>query len=66
MGTTKLAKLRVQRANIHQALARLEPQVVAYQAKLAAVEAGIHEIAPELDLPRRWRRRKPVRAAYGS
>src|SRR5579872_2646062 len=60
MATTKLAKLRVQRANIHQALARLEPQVAAFQAKLTAVEAGIQEIAPELDLPRRWRRRNPV------
>ncbi len=51
----RLAYLRRARVTVHRHLARLEPLVEGYHAKLAEIEAEIHELAPELFLqPRRY------------
>lgn len=56
MRNPELATLRLKRARVHQALARLEPAVADYEAKLAELEAAIQVIAPELQLhPRRYK-----------
>jgi len=57
---TDLEKLRRTRSQIHRQLAKPEPLVTDYRAKLAEVEAGIRAIAPELDLPRRFRDPNPI------
>jgi hypothetical protein len=44
---------------VHRVLDRLEPQVEAYRAKLARIEARIHELAPELPLAGRFRKPNP-------
>lgn len=54
-GRTDLEKLRRTRSQIHRQLDKLEPLLAGYQAKLAEVEAGIRAIAPELDIPKRFR-----------
>ena len=40
-------------------LDRLEPQVKVYRAKLARIEAGIRELAPELPVAGRFRKPNP-------
>lgn len=60
MADTKLAKLRRARSRAHLALKQAEAQVAAYQAKLAALEARIQAIAPDLQLPVRFRERNPI------
>ncbi len=57
MPRQELADLRRKGVRIHRALNRLEPLVAGYHAKLARIEARIHEIAPELPLS--GRRRSP-------
>ena len=57
---TDLEKLRRTRSQIHRQLDKLEPLLAGYRAKLAEVEAGIRAIAPELDIPKRFREPNPV------
>jgi hypothetical protein len=59
MPQTYLARLRRKRARLHMQLNRLEPIVADYRAKLAATEAAIQRIAPELNLPPRHYRPNP-------
>ncbi len=44
----------------HLALKQAEAQVAAYQAKLADIEARIQSIAPDLQLPVRFRERNSI------
>ncbi len=53
MGDSDLTKLRRARARVTMRIQLLEPQLAGYYAKLAELEAQIHEIAPELTLPPR-------------
>lgn len=56
MRNPELATLRLKRVRVHQALARLEPMVADYKAKLAELETAIQALAPELQLhPRRYK-----------
>ena len=56
----ELEYLRRSRSQIHRQLDKLEPLLAGYQAKLAEVEAGIRAIAPELDIPKRFRNPNPI------
>ena len=53
MNQSEVAKLRRQRRRIHAQLAKLEPLIEGYRAKLAQVEARILELDPQLWLPPR-------------
>ena len=53
MRDTDLTKLRRKRSRIHFQLAKLEPLVAAYHAKLVEVEAAILALDPQLWLPPR-------------
>lgn len=54
-----LMKLRRARGRIHFQLAKLEPLVAGYYAKLAEVEAAILAISPELNFPARFHKPNP-------
>jgi hypothetical protein len=55
-----LVNLRRARSRVHRVLDRLEPQLAAYQTKLADLNTRIQAIAPELQLhPRRYIRALP-------
>ena len=56
MPDTELTKLRRARSRAHLKLKQAEAIVAGYQAKLADLEARIRAIAPELDLPVRFRK----------
>ncbi len=60
MPDTELANLRRRRCRIHANLAKLEPLVADYHAKLAQVEAAIMALDPQLWLPPRRYKRNPV------
>lgn len=60
MSDPTLANLRRRRRYIHRQLDKLEPQVAAYRAKLAAVNAAIHVLDPELWLPPRRYQPNPI------
>ena len=53
MTDSDLTKLRRARARVHFQLAKLEPLLAGYHAKLAEIEARIRDKAPELNLPPR-------------
>ena len=59
MPQSYLARLRRKRARLHIQLNKLEPIVAGYREKLAATEAAIQRIAPELNLPPRRYRPNP-------
>ena len=59
MPQTYLGRLRRKRARLHMQINRLEPILAGYRAKLAATEAAIQRIAPELNLPPRRYRPNP-------
>lgn len=54
-----LMKLRRARGRIHFQLAKLEPLVAGYYAKLAEVEVAILAISPELNFPPRFHKPNP-------
>ena len=60
MPETELTKLRRARSRCHLQLKNSEALVAGYQAKLVDLEARIRAIAPELDLPRRFRNPNPI------
>lgn len=60
MRGTRLYNLRTQRRRVIANLRRLEPLVASYQAKLAAIEAGIQELDPRLPIPPRHYKPNPV------
>ena len=53
MGYSDITKLRRARLRVTRQLAKLEPMVEGYRAKLAQIEARILEIDPQLWLPPR-------------
>ena len=53
MTDSDLTKLRRARARVHHQITLLEPLLAGYQAKLTDLEARIHALAPELNLPPR-------------
>lgn len=53
MKDSDLTKLRRARARVHHQINLLEPLLDGYRAKLADLEAQIHALAPELNLPPR-------------
>ena len=60
MPETEITKLRRARIRCHKSLKQTEALLAGYQAKLAAIEAAIYAIAPELDLPLRFRKPNPI------
>jgi hypothetical protein len=60
MSETGLQSLRRKRRRIHANLTQLEPLVADYHAKLAAVEAAILALDPQLWLPPRRYKPNPV------
>ena len=60
MPNSPVTTLRRKRSRIHFQLAKHERMVALYREKLATIEAAIHEISPELDLPVRHRKPNPV------
>ena len=60
MPETEITKLRRARIRCHKSLKQTEALLTGYQAKLAAIEAAIYAIAPELDLPLRFRKPNPI------
>lgn len=56
----ELGRLRRQRRRIHAQLAKLEPLIEGYRAKLARVEARILELDPQLWLPPRRYQPNPI------
>ena len=60
MSDANLAKLRRARSRCHFALKQAEMLVESYAFKLADLEAQIRAIAPEMELPVRFRRPNPV------
>jgi len=59
MPNPDLANLRRARIRCHKQLKQAEALVVGYREKLAALEAAIYAISPELELPLRTRRPNP-------
>ena len=60
MAETEVSRLRRQRRRIHAQLAKLEPLIEGYRAKLARVEGRILELDPQLWLPPRRYQPNPV------
>jgi hypothetical protein len=60
MSNRELANLRRARSRCHFKLRQAELVVEDYAFRLAQIEAQIHAIAPELELPPRFRRPNPV------
>jgi hypothetical protein len=60
MPETEITKLRRARIRCHKSLKQTEALLGACQAKLAGIEAAIYAIAPELDLPLRFRKPNPI------
>jgi hypothetical protein len=56
----ELTKLRRARSRAHLALKQAEALVAGYQAKLADLEARIQAIAPDLQLPVRFREKHSI------
>jgi len=59
MGDSELTKLRRARTRCHKALKQAEEPAQGYRDKLAALEARIQAIAPDLKLPARFHRPNP-------
>ena len=57
--TPELANLRRARVRCHAQLRQAVALAESYEAKLAEIEARIHELAPELELPARHRTHQP-------
>jgi hypothetical protein len=55
-----IANLRRARIRCHKSLKQTEALLAGYQANLARIEAAIYAIAPELDLPLRFRKPNPI------
>jgi len=56
MQNERLCRLRAARIAVHKNLARLEPEIARARARLAAIEAEMHAIEPQLWLqPRRYK-----------
>ena len=60
MVETDLGRLRKARIRVHRVLAKLEPMVEGYRAKLADLEARIYDMAPELRLSARFHDPCPI------
>ena len=60
MPETEITKLRRARIRCHKSLKQTEALLAGYQAKLAGIEAAIYAIAPEMDLPLRFRKANPI------
>ena len=60
MPETEITKLRRARIRCHKSLKQTEALLAGYQAKLARLDAAIYAIAPELDLPLRFRKPNPI------
>ena len=60
MSNRELANLRRARSRCHFTLKQLEMPIESYAFRLAEIEAGIMELAPELELPPRFRQPNPV------
>jgi hypothetical protein len=60
MPETEITKLRRARIRCHKSLKQTEALLAGYQAKLTGIEAAIYAIAPELDLPLRFRKPNPI------
>ncbi|HET9146831.1 MAG TPA: hypothetical protein VFN77_02155 [Acetobacteraceae bacterium] len=60
MPETEITKLRRARIRCHKSLKQAEVQVERFQTKLAEIEAAIYAIAPEIDLPLRFRKSNPI------
>lgn len=60
MPESEITKLRRARLRVHRQLAKLEPLVADYNAKLADLEARIQELAPEMRLSPRFHKPDPI------
>jgi len=60
MGNQFLARLRLQRVSCNQQIARLERLLAAKRERLAAIEATIHDLEPELRLPAPTHKPNPI------
>ena len=60
MPESDLARLRKARRRIHRQLDKLEPMLAGYKVKLAAINAAIHVLDPELWLPPRRYQPNPI------
>jgi hypothetical protein len=60
MPETEITKLRRARIRCHKSLKQAEAQVERLRAHLSEIEAAIYAIAPEIDLPLRFRKPNPI------